>query len=107
MSAINQMVIAKMQVEQINRFKEGIQLKGADRLYNVIIRYDNVRLHVANLIKHAIQELSYEDLTNTPYSKIKKRASEYCIAVDTSMAETIKGLLTTRRFPLGREVQFL
>lgn len=69
----NKTAKSEMDVEQMNTFKEAIQLKRHDRRYSVAIRHDNARPNLANMTKHAIKELYWDVLPpSTPSPALKQ-----------------------------------
>lgn len=66
----NEMINVKFPGEQMNRLKEGIQMKNKnpDRRYSFIIQHVNARPHLTDITKHTIKQPGLEVLSLPPYS---------------------------------------
>ena len=64
----NQTINAELYVQQMERLKMAIQEKRPNRQHNVLLMHDNVRPHVTNMTKEAIQTHGWEVLPHPPYS---------------------------------------
>ncbi|UYV64479.1 hypothetical protein LAZ67_3000891 [Cordylochernes scorpioides] len=62
------MVNKDLYITQLYLANEAIEQKRPDRQGQIILLHDNARLHVAQVVKAALQELEWEVLQHPPYS---------------------------------------
>ncbi|UYV83500.1 hypothetical protein LAZ67_23001248 [Cordylochernes scorpioides] len=68
MLEMNATVNKDLYIAQFHHMNEAIQQKRPDRQGQIILLHDNVRSHVAQVVKAALQELKLEVLQHPPYS---------------------------------------
>ncbi|UYV83506.1 hypothetical protein LAZ67_23001258 [Cordylochernes scorpioides] len=64
----NATVNKDLYIAQFHHMNEAIQQKRPDRQGQIILLHDNVRSHVAQVVKAALQEFKWEVLQHPPYS---------------------------------------
>ena len=64
----NVTVNKELYIAQLHRVKEANRLKRHHRQSQTILLHDNLRAHVAQIVKAALQELEWEVIQHPPYS---------------------------------------